>query len=345
MAISLPSEMRLDPFMLNWVIVAPERNKRPHAAEASPRPQPRPSFDHSCAFCPGNEAETPPEIWRLADECGQWRVRVIPNKFAVLADGNIAGQPAEHGSERLTAMPGHGRHEIVIESPDHAMDLSTANHAQIRDVLAAYRARYGALSESGAALVVIFRNHGQSAGASLAHPHSQIVATPVVPLDVRHRCDVAAGYFNRVGRSLYLDVLRDEIDDGRRIVMASDRYIAFEPFASASPFETWIMPRARQASFGAVTDADLDNLAAILRAVLAGVRDALDDPDYNYVIQSAPLGEENRESFSWFLRLVPRLTTPAGFELGTGMHVNPTPPEESAAVLRRTIASIQDSPR
>jgi UDPglucose--hexose-1-phosphate uridylyltransferase len=237
-------------------------------------------------------------------------------------------------------MPGVGRHEVIIESPEHTADLARADTAQVRAVLEAYRARYRALRATTAGVILIFRNHGPGAGTSLAHPHSQIVATPVVPIQVRHRFEVATQHFDDRGTGLYHDVLAAELEDGRRILLQTSRFVAFQPFASAAPFESWIMPRKAQASFGNASDAALDDLARVLRDVLAGLADALGDPDYNAVLQSAPVGDEHREYFVWQLRIVPRLATAAGFELGSGMAVNPTLPETAAATLRQSIEQL-----
>ena len=328
-----PTELRQDPATRNWVIIAPQRDRRPQSFAPAPR---APAVGAPCPFCPGREAETPPELWRLAGPDGRWRVRVVPNKFALLAgDGGGTRRVDASGS---VALPGTGRHEVVIESPQHNGDLARSDTAAVRDVLLAYRARYRALRDEGWACIVIFRNHGPGAGTSLAHPHSQIVATPVVPLAVRHRFDVAMRHYDDTGRCLYLELLERELAEGHRIVLERERAVAFQPFAASAPFETWIMPRVHAASFGEAGDRDLDEFAATLRAVLGGLARHLGDPDYNLVVQSAPPGDEGRRYFVWHLRIVPRLATPAGFELGSGMPVNPSLPEETAAALRAATA-------
>lgn len=326
------TELRQDPATRNWVVIAPERSSRPDSFGPSRKRTPDES---SCPFCPGREAETPDEVLRLNGDDGTWQVRVVPNKFPVLA--GIGSRQRHTSPEGFVSMPGVGRHEVVIESREHTDDLATACDLSIRRVLNAYRARYRALRDEGAAVIVIFRNHGPGAGTSLSHPHSQIVATPVVPIEIRHRFDVAMQHYDDLGTCLYVDIVERELLDGQRVVFQSERFVAFQPFASASPFETWIMPRFHQPSFGDVADAALDEFAHVLRAVLRGLRRALDDPDYNYVIYGAPPGDEDREYFVWHLRVLPRLLTPAGFELGSGIPVNPSRPEETALMLRRSI--------
>jgi UDPglucose--hexose-1-phosphate uridylyltransferase len=196
----------------------------------------------------------------------------------------------------LVSMPGIGHHEVIIESPSHDADLARVDVAAVRDVLEAYRARYRALRAQHRGVILLFRNHGPGAGTSIAHPHSQIVATPVVPIQVRHRFEVAMQHYDDLGTSLYLDILDHELRDGRRIVLETDDYVAFQPFASAVPYETWIMPRWLQPSFGDATDVSLDALAPVLRAVLAGLSAVLGDPDYHAIVHSAPVGDEESTS-------------------------------------------------
>jgi UDPglucose--hexose-1-phosphate uridylyltransferase len=331
------TELRLDPTIRNWVISAPERSKRPDAFRRPPR-QRAEAYD-TCPFCPGREAETPPELFRLADDSGGWRLRVIPNKFAALSAYGSRDQKAN--GLGFTSMPGTGSHEVVVESRRHDWDLATAHQSEVQDVLATYRSRHRALRDSGTAAVIIFRNHGAGGGTTLPHPHSQIVAAPVVPLLVRHRFDVAMQHYDDTGHCLYVEMLHRELADGRRIVSQNEGFVAFQPFAAASPFETWITPQTHRASFADTTDEELAHLAPLLRDVLAGLRRLLDDPDYNYVIHSAPPGDEGKPYFLWHLQIVPRLTTPAGFELGSGISINPSSPEMTAKTLREAVTQAE----
>lgn len=327
------SELRQDPATRNWVIIAPQRDHRPSAFPPETHPT---APDEPCPFCPGREAETPPEVWQRSGRSGEWHVRVVPNKFAILSGGEDKRRRVS--AEEFVSLAGTGRHEIVIESRDHATDLARVEVAGVRDVLEAYRARYRTLRDEGWAAITIFRNHGRGAGTSLAHPHSQIVATPVVPPQTRQRFEVAMQHYDDLGTCLYLEILERELNDGRRIVLENERYVVFQPFAAISPFETWIMPRVHCSSFGEASDRDLDDLAVVLRKALGGLRRELGDPDYNYVIRSAPPRDEGQAYFVWHVQIVPRLTTPAGFELGSGIPVNPSLPEETAATLRRAVA-------
>lgn len=337
------SELRQDPSTRDWVVIAPERGLRPRLV-AQPPARVAGETEASCPFCAGHEAETPPEVWRLPPERTEpWRVRVVPNRYPMLApDGTPRREVSPDGFVR---MPGIGRHEVIVESPDHSADLARADNPSVAAVLNAYRARYRALRAEGAGVILIFRNHGARAGTSIAHPHSQIVSTPVVPIQVRHRFDVAMQHYDDLGTCLYVDLLERELHDGRRIVLETPEFVAFQPFAAVAPFETWIMPRAPQPAFGDVQDVALEDLAPVLRNVLAGLAGVLGDPDYNAIIQSAPPGDESREYFVWHLRVIPRLATPAGFEFGSGMAINPTLPEETAELMRgvlaRTLSSCQ----
>ena len=322
------TELRQDPTTRNWVIMAPERNLRPHDGSVASASR----TAGSCPFCPGNESTTPPELWRLPTGDSGWKVRVVPNMFPVLTPTD---PPERRGPPGFLAMGGHGHHEVVIESPLHAWDIATGDVAEVHDVVHAFRSRYRALSRAGdIAVIVIFRNHGPGSGTSLAHPHSQIVAAPVVPPFVRQRFNVARQHFDDFGTCLYVEIVERELAQGHRVVLKHGSIVAFQPFAATAAFETWVMPRFHQASFGDADDELLDELAAVLRTVLAGLRRALDDPPYNLVVHSAPPGEEGSGYFSWHLQIVPRVSTPAGFELGTGVPVNPSRPEETATLLK-----------
>ena len=334
------SELRHDPFTRGWVIVAPERTSRPHQVRRSAPPPPR--HAPACPFCPGREQDTPPELWRTASPDGQWQVRVVGNQFPALAGaGRPRRRPEGHG---FLAMEGRGHHEVVIESRHHDWDPATAEVSEVRRVLEAYRVRYRALQDERPGVILPFRNHGPGAGTSLPHPHSQIVKTPVVPLRLRQLLDVARAYYDDRGGCLYVDVANQELADGSRVVLASPELVAFQPFASAAAHETWIMPRFHQASFGDASDQMLDALAGALRAVLGGLSELLGDPDYNYVVHSAPVGEERTEYFLWHVQVLPRLSVPAGFELGSGMAINPSLPESTAAALGDAIGKAQAWP-
>jgi UDPglucose--hexose-1-phosphate uridylyltransferase len=326
------SELRQDPTTLEWVIIATERARRPDEFRLERRTTELPAYDPNCPFCPGNEHLTPPETYSVSGE-GGWRVRVVPNKFAALAPTG-GNRRTERGSFR--SMEGYGLHEVVIETPLHNGSLATAPVEQVEAVLRTYRQRQRALNEDRQVkLVVMFKNHGERAGTSLVHPHTQIVATPVVPPLIRRKFEVAIRLYDSTGRCVFMDMMHDELAEGSRIVMDTPWFVAFHPFASRAPFETWVMPKEHRSSFADSSDETLRNLASVLRSLLARMHRGLNNPDYNLIIHSAPIGDENREYFLWHLQIIPRLTDIAGFELGSGIYITTAAPEETAEFIRR----------
>lgn len=337
-AASDASELRQDPFSRSWVVIAPDRDRRPQQAEAPATASElgRPPHEPECPFCPGNEDQTPSELWRMPAAGAEWAVRVVPNRFPILAPR--AGPVRRHGTGPFVSADGTGAHEVVIETPRHDLDLPDLDDSAVATVLSAYRSRARALRGIRPGLVLPFRNHGAAAGTSLTHPHSQIVATPIVPLRYRRLFDTARTYYDDRGTCLYSDVTAAEVASGERALADDGPVLAFTPYASSVPFEIWLVPRSHQASFADVSDEILAETAKLLRQSLAALRGTLGDVAYNYVLVSAPNGEEGTAYFSWHLRLLPRVTTAAGFELGTGIAVNPVPPEQAAARLRTALA-------
>jgi UDPglucose--hexose-1-phosphate uridylyltransferase len=328
------SEIRQDPTTKEWVIIATERSKRPHDF-VHPQSKPElPSFSPSCPFCYGNEKMTPPESLVLRDkDSDRWRIRVFPNHFPTLTpEGNTARRERDGF---FLDMDGKGVHEVIVETPQHNAPLALADEGRIVDVLLAYQKRYTTLSEMPfLKLIIIFKNHGPTAGTSLEHPHSQLVATPVVPRHIRIRHEIAVQFYDDTGLSLYSEIVNHELDEGKRMVMDTDKFAVFHPFASHSPFETWIVPKTSQASFHMVSPADLKNLAHVLRTTLLKLYRGLSDPDYNFVIDTPPIGDENKDYYLWHIRIIPRLTEAAGFEIGTGIYINTALPEETAQFMR-----------
>ena len=324
------STLRQDSTTNEWVILAPQRSGRPHRSEPTTRPE-LPEHDPSCPFCPGNEDRTPPEIARSPAD-GAWALRAFPNLYAALEAGD---DDARSGSQPFREMAGIGSHEVIVESPRHDDRLDEMAPDAVAGVLQLWRSRYRALTERTLIkAVVIFKNFGERAGTSLVHPHSQIVATPVVPPDALRRHAVAVRHYDDTGRCVYEDLREAEIADGRRMIAEREHFVALAPFAAGSPHEAWIMPRRREPSFGRLGDAELPDLAELVRDLLGALREVAGDPDFNLLVQSSPAHEENAPYFLWHLRLLPRISTHAGFELGSGMSINTVAPEDSAAQLR-----------
>lgn len=325
-------KLRQDPTTKEWVIFATERAKRPDDFRT-----PDPGADHQtspCPFCPGNEAATPPAVLTLSDQdSSAWSVRVVPNKFAALAPGT-ASKPKQIGT-LYHEMDGVGAHEVIVDTPKHDTHLALLTEPEVFDVLRAYRERFQSLSKKpGVKLIMIFKNHGSSAGTSLEHPHSQLLATPVLPRDITQKLELARNYHETTGGCLYCDIVREERALRSRLVLETKRFIVFHPFASKWPFETWIAPKNHQSVFANVSEDDLEELAQVLRQSLLKLFIALGNPDYNYILHSAPAEDEQNDYYLWHLQIIPRLTTAAGFELGSGMAINTALPEETAKFLK-----------
>jgi UDPglucose--hexose-1-phosphate uridylyltransferase len=332
-------ELRQDPTTREWVIIAPERAGRPDQFRSTAIRPKQPVFDPACPFCPGNETTAPTEVLvrpsLAADSQAEWQVRVIRNKFPALTPDGIPEPRTEAGF--FHRMDGFGYHEVIVETPVHNRPFPAMQQPEVEAVVRAYRDRYVALKEDARVqFILIFKNHGERAGASLTHPHSQLIATPVVPVNLRRKYEEAIHYYNRTGRCLYSDLLDAEQAAGERVIMGTPNYLVFHPFASHAPFETWILPKIFRPAFGQVTGKEMSELSEILIEVLGRFREVLNDPDYNLVIHSAPRRGEDEAFFLWHIRIVPRLTKMAGFEIGSGMRINIEKPENTARMLRRT---------
>lgn len=325
-------EIRLNRISGDWVIIATERAKRPEDFAHAKEMEAVPSYVPTCPFCRGNEGQTPPESFRLPDRDGGWAVRAVPNKFSALT---AEGEVLRLGAGLKKFLPGVGRHEVIIETPAHDRPLPLLPVAHVEQVLLAYRNRFLAFYwDSRIEHVIIFKNHGRAAGTSIEHPHAQIVGTPVVPGQVRFRIEEALRTYNDFGECLYCWSLREELEDGSRVVAENDSFAAFVPYAALSPFHLWIFPKRHNACFGNITDVELKDLAPILKEILFRLYAGLDDPDLNYVVRSLSPQEGALKYYHWYITIIPRLTTAAGFELGTGMFINTALPEESARFLR-----------
>jgi UDPglucose--hexose-1-phosphate uridylyltransferase len=328
------SLLRHDITTNDWVIFAPERARRPHDRESGRASSSPPS---GCPFCPGNERLAGPEIYTLrggtAANSPGWSIRVIPNKFPALRIEDDFRRVEEGPLFRF--MGGCGAHEVIIETPQHDRILAQQTPLEIEFVLRTLQLRFNdLLRDLRFQTIVIFKNHGESAGTSLRHPHWQLIATPVVPRTLRIKHAVAEDYFDATGQCLYCVLLHEELAARKRLVAENDHFAAVMPYASRVPFETWILPKAHQSSFGLVEPARFRPLAELLQAVLGKLWTGLDDPDFNLTINTAPRGDEGKEYFLWHIEIVPRLSRPAGFEMGSGMAINTVLPEDAALFLQ-----------
>lgn len=327
------SELRLSVATGEWVIFAPERARRPEdfQSDKPDRTHSRATWKGNCPFCPGNEERTPGETLSFGDEQSGWLVRSFPNRFPAVFPGPT---PKMQGPEFQRSLQGVGHHEVVAESPRHNQTLGLMTRAEVALVLRAWRRRYRFLwLQPETEHVVIFKNHGHSAGCSLEHPHSQIVALPVIPQQILQRHEVASRYYSQHGRCVFCAQLEMELEQGQRILAQTPKFVAFIPYAAFSPFSVWIIPRKHCCSFAQSSDAELDELALLLRQILGRLYHVLGDPDYNLVVRSSHPEMQGSRVFHWYLTIVPRLSRAAGFELGTGMFINSSTPEVDAEFL------------
>jgi UDPglucose--hexose-1-phosphate uridylyltransferase len=331
-------ELRKDPVLGRWVIISTERAKRPKDFKVAP--EAKHISPKECPFCPGNESATPPEVFAYRDSNSQpnqqgWTLRVIPNKFPAL---RIEGEINRRGEGIYDRMNGIGAHEVIIEAPEHSVDLADLELPAFEKVIYAYRQRIIDLKkDKRLRYVMIFKNFGAAAGASLEHSHSQLIAMPVIPKRVMEEMDGAKRYYEYRERCIFCDIVVQETKTRKRLISENNSFIMICPFAPRFPFETWIVPRTHISNFEDSTEQQLRDLASILKDGLLRVKKALTTPPYNYIIHTTPITLKGIEFYHYHLEIIPVLTHVAGFEWGTGFYINPTAPEESASYLKNII--------
>ena len=326
------NEIRQNKATKEWVIYSSARGKRPKDFKENKEHKKLPTHDENCPFCSGNEEKLDKILMEMPVNHGSgWQTRVVPNKFpAVIPDGDTK----RHNHEIYVAMKGYGRHEVIIESPLHNRDIAIMSIDEIKTIIETYHRRYiDVMKEHKNMIPIIFRNHGEHAGTSLLHPHSQLIVTGFVPHHVRWREIEAQRYYDEWGRCVFCDVLKFEMKDQKRMIKENEHMAAFIPYAAEVPFEVWIMPKVHHADFGKITDAEKKDLSETLQYVISTLYEKLNDPDYNYIINTSARYEAGEPHLHWYLQIRPRLTTRAGFEIGSGMSINPTIPEENADYL------------
>ena len=326
------TELRQNLITKDWVIIATDRAKRPDQFSQINKPKiVLPPYREDCPFCQGNEELTGPESFRLNDVNG-WKVRAVPNKYPALSP---EGERVRKIQGIFRSLSGVGHHEVIIEHPRHDLTTALMDVADVTNIIKVYRQRYSEIrKDHRVQTILIFKNHGQGAGTSLEHPHSQLAATPIVPYELRIRIQEAMRYFDDTGECLFCRTLAEELAAGERIIFESKHFVAFIPYAALSPFHIWIFPRRHSSSFDDITDEEMLDLAVNLKTILAKLYVGLNNPDYNYNIRSIPTDEQRTDYFHWYIAVVPRVSLVAGFELGSGMFINTSLPEESAAFLR-----------
>lgn len=331
-------ELRKDPIVDRWVIISEERAHRP-GDFPSPTQKQQISF---CPFCPGNENKTPEGILALPQNIGRnapgWSLRVVANKFPAL---EIECDVNRIGEGMFDKMGGFGAHEVIIEHPDHALSLEEASAGAIAECLWAFQQRILDLKkDSRFRYILIFKNHGEAAGATLEHSHSQLIALPIIPEMVLEEIQAARRHWEYKERCIFCDLIAQERGNGSRVVLENQNFIAICPYAPRFPFETWILPKYHQARYEKDTSVNFAQAAALLKEILLRIRQALNIPPYNLVFHTSPLNGEHDNIYHWHIEVMPKLTKMAGFEQGTGFYINPTPPETAAEILR----SVQINP-
>jgi UDPglucose--hexose-1-phosphate uridylyltransferase len=337
------SELRKDIISGRWVILASERGKRPDDFRPAQleKKEEVPAF---CPFCEGNESKTPPEVASLRkhgsrpDQPGWW-VRTVPNKFPAL---NRGLPPERHDEGIFQWMDGVGVHEVIIETPTHLQELPDLPVLHLQDVLATYKERVKSIEEEYQYKYVhVFKNKGREAGASLSHPHSQIVATPIIPNQVNEELYSCERLHRQYGECIFCRIIREETQIGQRLVLQNDHFCVATPFAPRFPFELRIYPLRHSPWFSRSTKTELRSLAQTIQTVLGKLRDILADPPYNFYIHQASNPNLPHEawvnlekSYHWHMEIIPVLTRVAGFEWGTGFYINPVPPETAAGFLK-----------
>ena len=331
------TEFRRDPITDEWVIVhtsdpwGPERydKEKQYLRQAG-----------NCQFCPGRERFTPPEVDASRDN-GQapngpgWKVRVVPNKFPALRiEGNIDAQ--QQGIYELSN--GIGAHEVVIETPEHNHNMAEFSDEEMNEVIRKYQSRVRDLTRDRRfKYIIVFKNYGESAGTTVEHAHSQVIALPMVPQEVLEELEGTKRYFEVHRRCVFCDMIQQEYEEKERLIDENEDFLAFAPFVSRYPFEAWILPKSHHHDFTGLTEKQTLAFASMLRRTLYRIRVCLSDPAYNFYLHISPVNYASVESFHWHIEIVPKLTHFSGFEWGSGFYVVRTDPQKAAGYLREIV--------
>lgn len=325
-------ELRKDPILGRWIIISKERGKRPTDFIIE-KNRGKGGF---CPLCPGNENTTPPEVLAYgrphAANTPGWTIRVVPNKYPALV---IEGELEKQGEGLYDMMSGIGAHEVFVETPQHDQAFTYLPHDQMIQIFWAFRDRIVDLSKDPRfRYVMIFKNFGAAAGASLEHSHSQLVALPILPRMIVSELEGSLSYYRYKERCIFCDIIRQEVMQDVRVVCQNEHFITIAPFAPRSAFEMWVLPKKHASSFTTLDEKAFHSLTRIFSESMRRLDKCLPDVPYNFVLHTAPLRAENLEHFHWHFEIMPKLTSIAGFEWGSGFYINPTPPEDAAKYLR-----------
>jgi UDPglucose--hexose-1-phosphate uridylyltransferase len=324
------AELRREPVARRWVVITTENPMGPEDYTALEPSLPPFESVETCAFCPGHEAMTPPEVLSLGDPPAGWSVRVVPNKFPFF---HIEGEFDRRPEGMYDVMRGLGVHEIVVESPDHQKHLATLLPSQIQKVLLACRTRTISLARDlRFQQILILKNYP---GVYNRHPHAHLLAMPVIPKRIDEEIEGALDYYRRKERCIFCDIIKEEIASGKRVIVESPHFLAFCPFASRYPFETWVIPKTHLPDFHTLEDEMMEDLSRVLQTVFQCFYRLLADPPYSLAVHSSPIQNRfHRVEYHWHIETRLRVGLREGFEWATGFFVNPTAPESAAAWLR-----------
>lgn len=328
-------ELRLDPMTARWVIISTEKDLGPGGYDIE-----SPVIEGGvCPFCAGSEKMTPPEVdadrpaGSKPDTPG-WETRTVPNKFPALKNEPDIDRT---GVGMFDMMNGVGEHEVIIEDRDHNKHLADLDIDQIKKVINVYKKRSITLgNDERFKYVLIFKNYGLAAGASLEHSHTQLISLPVVPKRVMEELECTHKYFDYKERCLFCDIIKQEQEYCHREICENNDFVAFSPFASRSPFEISIIPKVHQAYFSDIEDKQIESFSWILKEILMRMKKALNNPPYNFIVHTTPLNgnDDVQEYYHWHVEIMPKVNRIAGFEWGSGFYINPTSPETASRYLR-----------
>ena len=328
-------ELRRDPIVGRQVLIAENRAGRPNDFSAKKPLQSSDTSAADCPFCAGHERQTPHSILEVSDTSGDWQVRAVPNKYPAVSLDQVAVPLQGSSVLESVAQPSFGAHEVIIESPRHVQDITELSSEEFARVLRVYRQRLRDWSsDERIEYVHIFKNVGVAAGASLEHVHSQLVALPDIPPAMLAELASAEYYWSKHRRNIFSQLVEEELSHRQRFVAEDESFVAFCAYAGRQPYETWILPREQQACFQDLDDDESSRLSILLRKLVSSLQKRLSPLSYNLVLHTSPTQKEVSEFYRWHLELIPRSTQLAGFEWGTGMHINPLSPERAAEILR-----------